>query len=129
QSVIYLVGVLHAVASVFAGSPHTQSLEDVSVNCKASNERRESFQHRHSIPGQLSSYLRMCSAADLPKVYGKLFFALSSQFKDLFQRRVAWPNFEVRICGLRSVEFLLRVTWQISPQRSSERMNWRRLAL
>ncbi|GFV05606.1 inositol hexakisphosphate and diphosphoinositol-pentakisphosphate kinase [Trichonephila clavipes] len=31
---------------------------------------QESFQHRHSIPGQLSSYLRMCSAADLPKVYG-----------------------------------------------------------
>ncbi|XP_055948805.1 inositol hexakisphosphate and diphosphoinositol-pentakisphosphate kinase-like isoform X3 [Argiope bruennichi] len=51
-------------------SPHTQSLEDVSVNCKTSHERRESFQHRHSIPGQLSSYLRMCSAADLPKVYG-----------------------------------------------------------
>ncbi|XP_071034280.1 inositol hexakisphosphate and diphosphoinositol-pentakisphosphate kinase isoform X5 [Parasteatoda tepidariorum] len=58
-------------------SPHTQSLEDVSsVNTKL-QERRESFQHRHSIPGQLSSYLRMCSAADLPKVYGKYFCSTS----------------------------------------------------
>ncbi|GFQ95473.1 inositol hexakisphosphate and diphosphoinositol-pentakisphosphate kinase [Trichonephila clavata] len=58
------------VSKTEKGSPHTQSLEDVSVNNKMSQERRESFQHRHSIPGQLSSYLRMCSAADLPKVYG-----------------------------------------------------------
>lgn len=36
----------------------------------------ESFQHRHSIPGQLSSYLRMCSAADLPKVFGKIYIIL-----------------------------------------------------
>ncbi|XP_035216868.1 inositol hexakisphosphate and diphosphoinositol-pentakisphosphate kinase-like isoform X2 [Stegodyphus dumicola] len=56
--------------NVNKGSPHTQSLEDVSVGNKTTEERRESFQHRHSIPGQLSSYLRMCSAADLPKVYG-----------------------------------------------------------
>ncbi|XP_077483141.1 inositol hexakisphosphate and diphosphoinositol-pentakisphosphate kinase isoform X15 [Amblyomma americanum] len=26
--------------------------------------------HRHSVPGQLSSYLRICSVADLPKVFG-----------------------------------------------------------
>ncbi|GFS75030.1 inositol hexakisphosphate and diphosphoinositol-pentakisphosphate kinase [Nephila pilipes] len=65
------------------GSPHTQSFRDASVAINRSRERRqfamynakilnfsESFQHRHSIPGQLSSYLRMCSAADLPKVYG-----------------------------------------------------------
>ncbi|GIY22700.1 hypothetical protein CDAR_203983 [Caerostris darwini] len=52
------------------GSPHTQSLEDVSLNNKTAGQQREPFQHRHSIPNQLSSYLRMCSAADLPKVYG-----------------------------------------------------------
>ncbi|XP_054713943.1 inositol hexakisphosphate and diphosphoinositol-pentakisphosphate kinase-like isoform X3 [Uloborus diversus] len=61
------------------GSPHTQSLEDVSVNNRNTPERRgtfcmfsnpESFQHRHSVPGQLCSYLRMCSAADLAKIYG-----------------------------------------------------------
>ncbi|KAG8178546.1 hypothetical protein JTE90_015916 [Oedothorax gibbosus] len=57
------------VAKPDKGSPHTQSLEDVSVD-KPTKDRRESFQHRHSIPGQLCSYLRMCSAADLPKVFG-----------------------------------------------------------
>ncbi|KAH9369044.1 hypothetical protein HPB48_002610 [Haemaphysalis longicornis] len=28
------------------------------------------FQHRHSVPGQMSSYLRICSVADLSKVFG-----------------------------------------------------------
>lgn len=52
-------------------SPHTQSLEDVSVTNKTNDDVAEGFhRHRHSIPGQLSNYLRMCSAADLPKVCG-----------------------------------------------------------
>ncbi|XP_023237533.1 inositol hexakisphosphate and diphosphoinositol-pentakisphosphate kinase-like isoform X5 [Centruroides sculpturatus] len=52
-------------------SPHTQSLEDVSVTNKTDDDVAEGFhRHRHSIPGQLSNYLRMCSAADLPKVCG-----------------------------------------------------------
>ncbi|GFS75025.1 inositol hexakisphosphate and diphosphoinositol-pentakisphosphate kinase [Nephila pilipes] len=49
-------------------TPRPRSLD--SENNKVTKTEKESFQHRHSIPGQLSSYLRMCSAADLPKVYG-----------------------------------------------------------
>ena len=65
---------------------HAQSLIDVSgcdnPNCNSKKKRKifpqtnESYlvrnrHQRHSIPGHLSSYLRLCSVADLPQ-YGKL---------------------------------------------------------
>ncbi|KAI1280528.1 Inositol hexakisphosphate and diphosphoinositol-pentakisphosphate kinase [Halotydeus destructor] len=46
-------------------SPHAQSLNDVS-NCENPNCQLRTRHQRHSIPVQLSSYLRLCSVADLP---------------------------------------------------------------
>ncbi|XP_076356435.1 inositol hexakisphosphate and diphosphoinositol-pentakisphosphate kinase-like isoform X7 [Tachypleus tridentatus] len=65
----------------------TQSLEDVSCTNGEGNNSTGSFRrHRHSIPGQLSSYLRMCSAADLPKISG--FLHLGGPAASLFSTAV-----------------------------------------
>ncbi|XP_042146437.1 inositol hexakisphosphate and diphosphoinositol-pentakisphosphate kinase isoform X6 [Ixodes scapularis] len=42
--------------------------EESSTTCRPS--LHGIHRHRHSVPGQLSSYLRICSVADLPKVFG-----------------------------------------------------------
>ncbi|XP_076356477.1 inositol hexakisphosphate and diphosphoinositol-pentakisphosphate kinase-like isoform X45 [Tachypleus tridentatus] len=66
-------------------SPRPRSLEN--ENSAEKQEKNRSFRrHRHSIPGQLSSYLRMCSAADLPKISG--FLHLGGPAASLFSTAV-----------------------------------------
>ncbi|XP_064471577.1 inositol hexakisphosphate and diphosphoinositol-pentakisphosphate kinase 2-like isoform X4 [Ornithodoros turicata] len=50
-------------------SQRPRSLDSDGAELKT-KEKDGIHRHRHSVPGQLSSYLRICSIADLPKVFG-----------------------------------------------------------